>query len=68
MRFLRVPLQHVPIKFETNGVTILPQDSLGVIEHIIGINDANLNLTRLQFAISRGDLGSDETLILEIVE
>ena len=39
-----VPLQHLLVEFEANALAVLPDDLLGVVEHVIGIYDGDLLL------------------------
>lgn len=72
MRLGRVPLQHSVVKVQIDGSAVLLEHTSRVVQHVIRIEDADLNTTRLRLdtlcILLAADLGTNHAGILEVVE
>lgn len=69
--FLGVPVQHAHVELDADGGAVVPEHALGVVEEVVGVEDADLN------AVGRGDgavvglaadFGTDDAGVLAVVE
>jgi hypothetical protein len=69
--FLGVPVQHFHVELDADGGAVVPEHALGVVEQIIGVQNADLD------AIGSGDgtavllaadLRADDTAVLAVIE
>ena len=68
---LGVPAQHAHVELDADGSAVVPEHALGVVEEVVGVQDADLD------AVGRGDgavvglaadLGADDAGVFAVVE
>lgn len=72
MRFGGVPFQHGVVEVKANRSTVLLEHARGVVQHVIGIKDTDLDTTGLRLdtlcVLLTADLGTNQARVLEVVE
>lgn len=68
---LRVPVQHAHVELHADGRAVLSEDALGVVEEIVGVDDADLDAAGLRHGavvLAAADLRANDAGVLAVVE